>query len=84
MKGRVSFWKEPHIQSFILKCDKMSIQALSTIHDLVCGCPPEGLQELNCYNMPTSKETPTISLFYNNGEFISANNVTTKAHPSFV
>jgi hypothetical protein len=51
--------------------DKMSIQALSTIYDLTCGYPPEGLQELNYNNMPTSEGTPTtISLFYNDGEFI--------------
>jgi len=48
---------------------------------LVCGYPPEGLQELNYNNMPTFEGTPTtISLFYNDGEFISANNVIAKVY----
>jgi hypothetical protein len=35
--------------------------------------------------MPTSEGTPTpISLFYNDGEFISANNVTAKVYLCFV
>lgn len=38
MKVRVYFCKEPDIQSYILRKDKLSRQALDTIYDLVWEC----------------------------------------------